>query len=287
MRYPPYGPSFQRGELPSRARGIRWKRVAKALVRVAALVATITLPGAAHAQDWCSSCHLGGPTRAFEPQLEQYLSTFAQRHVDDWVLSPHGLSEVGCARCHGGDPNAFDPVTAHQPILSSRNPASPVRRANIPETCGSCHPGPYASFQESQHFQLLNDGNRRVPVCVTCHDEVGARLLSPAGLESTCNRCHGDDAVAPRPGRAADARLLLEGAGEVRDSLAAARRLIERLGEGARRSRLEESYLQAQRPITQAVEEGHRFVYDGLQERLSAARALAADLLDEIVDPGP
>lgn len=263
------------------------KPVTKALIRVAAIVATTTLLGlAVHAQDWCSSCHLGRAAGAFAPQLEAHPSAFAQRHADDWVLSPHGLSEVGCARCHGGDPNALDAATAHQRILSSRNPASPVRRANIPQTCGSCHPGPYTNFQESQHFQLLNDGNRRVPVCVTCHDEVGARLLSPAGLESTCNSCHGDDAVAPRPGRAADARLLLEGAVEVRDSLAAARRLIERLDDGARRSRLEDSYRQAQRPIAQAVEEGHRFVYEGLEERLAVARALIDDLLDEVVNPG-
>jgi hypothetical protein len=176
-------------------------------------------------------------------------------------------------------------MLAHQDVLSRGNPASPVHRANIPQTCGSCHRGPYTNFQESQHFQLLNDGNRRVPVCVTCHGDVGARLLSPAGLERTCDSCHGEDAVAPRPGRAADARLLFEGAVEVRESLAAALHLIERIEDSDRRSELEETYRQAEVPLIQARQAGHRFVFDALEERLGVARQRTANLLSRIVNP--
>lgn len=58
--------------------------------------------------------------------------------------------------------------------------------------------------------------------------------------------CHGEDGVAPRPGRAANARLLLEDAAEVRESLEAARHLIERIQDSGRRAELEQVYNQAE-----------------------------------------
>lgn len=223
----------------------------------------------------CASCHFANVETA--P---------AQDHLSDWDSSPHGRNSVGCETCHGGDATTFERALAHRDVLSHGNPASPVNRANIPQTCGSCHPGPYTNFQQSQHFELLNEGNRRVPICVTCHGDVGARLLSPTGLERTCANCHDADGVAPRPGRAADARLLLEGAADVRESLAAARRLLERVDDSTRRAELEEAYNQAEVPLIQARQAGHRFVFDALEERLGVARQRTADLLRLLVNPG-
>lgn len=222
----------------------------------------------------CGSCHFANLETAPAPD-----------HLYDWDSSPHGRNGVGCESCHDGDATTFERTLAHRDVLSGGNPASPVNRANIPRTCGSCHAGPYTNFQQSQHFQLLNEGNRRVPVCVTCHSDVGARLLSPTGLERTCDSCHGDDGVAPRPGRATDARLLLEGAAEVRESLAAARRLIDRVRDSGRRAELEEAYGQAEVPLIQARQAGHRFVFDALEERLGVARERTAALLSRLVNP--
>ena len=102
--------------------------------------------------------------------------------------SPHERNSVGCEACHDGDSTTFERALVHREVLSSGNPGSPVNGANIPETCGSCHVGPYTKYQLSAKPALCasNDGDRRVPVCVTCHSDVGARLLSPIGLERTC-----------------------------------------------------------------------------------------------------
>ena len=222
----------------------------------------------------CADCHFANPYD--EP---------AQAHLQDWSRSPHGRNDVGCERCHGGQPDTFESLLAHRDVLGSFNPASPVHRTQLPGTCGSCHAGPYVAFQSSQHYQLLNDGDRRVPTCSTCHGSVGAHLLSPGGLEQQCASCHGPDGVAPRPGRAAGARLLLEGVGEVRDSLEAAGRLIERIRDPERRAALEEAYQQAEVPLIQARQAGHRFVFDQLEERLATARTRAAGLLARLVNP--
>ena len=225
-------------------------------------------------QSRCADCHFANPETIPAPD-----------HLYDWDRSAHRRGNVGCEACHGGDASTFESILAHRGILGSGNPASPTHRRNIPRTCGSCHPGPFTNFQQSQHYSLLNEGDRQVPVCVTCHGDVAANLLSPNALERRCDRCHGDDGIAPRPGRAADARNLMEGAAEVRESLRAAERLIERIRDTERRASLEEDYQQAEVPLIQARQAGHRFEFEALEERLGVARQRAADLLGRLVNP--
>ena len=222
----------------------------------------------------CADCHFANPETIPAPD-----------HLHDWDRSPHRRGNVGCDSCHGGDASTFESSLAHRGILSGGNPASPTHRQNIPRTCGTCHPGPFTNYQQSQHFELLNGGDRQVPVCITCHGNVAANLLSPSALERRCDRCHGEDGIAPRPGRAADARALMEGAADVRESLDAASRLIERIRDPSRRAQLEETYNQAEVPLIQARQAGHRFVFDALEERLGVARQRAADLLGSLVNP--
>lgn len=223
----------------------------------------------------CASCHFANPYT--EP---------AQRHLDDWDRSPHGREGVGCERCHGGNSGTFESFLAHQDILHRSNPASPVHRTQLPRTCGACHAGPFTNFQQSHHFTLLNEGDGRGPTCTTCHDSVRGDLLSAERLERRCDSCHGDDGVAPRPGRAADARLMLEGISDVRESLKAARQLLDRVRDDARRADLDDAYNQAEVPLIQAAQAGHRFVFDELAERLVVARERAAELLATLVNPG-
>ena len=190
----------------------------------------------------CADCHFANPYT--EP---------AQQHLHRWSLSPHQRADVGCDSCHGGNPDTFESLQAHRGVLSSLNPASPVHRTQLPATCGACHAGPYANFQASRHHELLGEGDRRVPTCSTCHGSVDGRLLSPQGLERQCAECHGPDGMEPRPGRAGDARLLLEGIANVRESLEAARRLMERVRDGGRRRSLEAAYLQAEFPVSRGA----------------------------------
>jgi hypothetical protein len=238
-----------------------------------ALAAALAVAPAFAQGNRCADCHLanGG-----EPWPD---------HQTDWDLSAHGRKGVGCEKCHGGDATSFESFLAHQSVLNSANPASPTHRQNIPKTCGRCHPGPDVAFQQSKHHELLRSGDPKVPTCLTCHGAVSARLLSPKALAGTCNGCHGEGKAAPRPERAARAKLLLEEVHATREQLGAARTLIRRVPDGARRHRLEEVYEQAQGPLTQAVHAGHRFVFDDLEERLAVARRRTDALLAELANP--
>ena len=88
----------------------------------------------AQQQSRCADCHFANPDA---PE---------QRHVYDWDRSPHRRSNVGCDACHGGDATSFESFLAHQGILHSGNPASLLHRANLSQTCGSCHIGPFVAF---------------------------------------------------------------------------------------------------------------------------------------------
>jgi hypothetical protein len=229
----------------------------------------------AAAQDGsCAGCHIANPEA---PDID---------HIMDWEHSAHGRSGISCESCHGGDATSFDRFTAHQDVLTSRNPASPVHRANIPRTCGSCHPGPFVAFQRSHHFEMLEEGNPSVPVCTTCHGDVAARLLSPRSLEARCQRCHQGRRGAPeRPEFAPLARSMLAGVDEVRALLNQARPLLRRVDDAERRLALEEAWNQANVPLVEAAEAGHAFVFDELESRLAVARERAERLLDDLANP--
>jgi hypothetical protein len=222
----------------------------------------------------CADCHFANQDNDPAPD-----------HLFAWDLSAHRRNDVGCEGCHGGDPTTFESFLAHKDILNHRNPSSPVNRANLPQTCGRCHAGPYVEFQRSRHYELLQEGDRRVPTCMTCHGAVAAEFLSPRGLEKECSRCHGPGGVDPLPLKATEARLLLEGISDVRESLKAARRLIDRVDDEERKTELEYAYEQAEVPLIQARRAGHRFVFDELQSRLDVARQRTADLLGTLVNP--
>ena len=222
----------------------------------------------------CADCHFARPDAP------------GQDHLADWDRSQHGRNSIGCQNCHDGDASTFEPFLAHRDILSPADPKSPLHATNIPATCGSCHVGPFVSFQDSRHFELLQAGNTRVATCVTCHGAVDGRALSPKALESRCNTCHGPDATAPRAERAAAVRLQYEGLSVVREQLKLANQLIGRVQDTDLRAELEEEYQQAEVPLTRAIESGHKFVYDDLQSNLDLAQTRAEALLSRLANQG-
>ena len=241
------------------------------LVGLLVLAAVMLLPGAALAQrSNCADCHFASPTAP------------AQDHLAEWERSAHGRNNVGCEKCHGGNPSTFEPFLAHRGILLSSNRASPVHRRNLPATCGTCHTGPFVAFQKSHHFELLSAGDNRVPTCTTCHSAVGALRPSPKVLEARCQQCHGPKGPAPRVERAAAARTLLEGVVESRELLSAAKPFIDRIRDKNRQGELREAYRQAEVPLVEAARSVHEFVFDNLKERLSTARQRIEALFAEL-----
>ncbi|MBM3328289.1 MAG: hypothetical protein FJY67_02290 [Calditrichaeota bacterium] len=82
----------------------------------------------------CSACH------ASEALKESYGVRTVQ--VETYKGSYHGIAvkfgqnrAASCASCHG-----------HHDILPSSDPKSRIHPANIPATCGSCHPGANANY---------------------------------------------------------------------------------------------------------------------------------------------
>jgi len=223
----------------------------------------------------CADCHFARPDAP------------APDHVQDWDRSPHGRNVVGCQKCHGGDETTVEPFIAHRGLLAPSNPKSPVNRTNLPSTCGGCHVGPFVAFQDSQHYQLLQSGDRRGPTCSTCHGEVAGRLLSAKALESRCSGCHGAGEVAPRAERAREVRQLYESLSVIREQLKLAESFVKRVNDKARRRELDEALEQAQVPVTRAVNAGHRFVYDELKSALAQAQTRAEELLSRLANqPG-
>ena len=223
----------------------------------------------------CADCHFANPR------------SVSRWHLSEWDHSAHGRASVGCEKCHGGDPSTFESFLAHQGILSARNPASPVNRINLPKTCGACHPGPFAAFQKSRHYELLREGNPDTPTCVTCHGNVGAFLLSPKSLYSECSNCHAAGKVAPRGDFPAEGKIVLTSVQEVRASLDEAKSLIKRVKDKARRDSLEVELEDARTPLREAVHFAHMFVFDQMQDRLFIARKRAEMLIEQAANPEP
>jgi mono/diheme cytochrome c family protein len=248
------------------------------IISAAAALALSTLPAAAQTSR-CADCHFANINT-----VGVNWTGFALRHLGEWDSSPHAQRGVGCEKCHGGDANTFERFQAHRNMLNSRNPASPINRFNLPRTCGTCHTGPFVAFQKSQHYKMLTEGDDRGPTCSTCHGEAAGNLLSAKSLESQCNQCHGPGKPQARPGRAADARLLMADVAAVRETLKNANTIIRRIKDKAFRAELEEQWRQAEVPLVEARNAGHEFVFDNLKERLDRARTRADALMDRLAN---
>jgi nitrate/TMAO reductase-like tetraheme cytochrome c subunit len=242
-------------------------------VLMAAIAVTAWTSPASAQQSRCADCHFATPN-APNP-----------RHLADWDRSPHARNDVGCEKCHGGNPDTFERFLAHAPIIRRGNPECRTDVQNLPDTCGRCHLGERLAFQKSHHAAMLKGGDLRAPSCATCHGEVAAYLPSPKQLESECRECHGPKAAQPRPEYVSNARRMLEDIADVRASLDAAKTLIKRIKNKTDRARFDEQYRNAEVPIIETVREAHAFVFDRARERLGVARQRAAALLESLANP--
>lgn len=138
-------------------------------------------------------------------------STLVKSHMisvmdpsDSYLKSTHAkaimsgnLDAATCTACHG----------THD-LLPSQDPDSRVYRANIPTTCGTCHPQELADFSESIHGKALAAGIKDAPTCIDCHgehdiespDEATSNVNRKAVAKYTCSRCHDDERIMHRYG---------------------------------------------------------------------------------------
>lgn len=243
------------------------------LVPFLGLGASATSRAAETLSSRCADCHFAN------------IGADGRFHLSEWDHSAHGRADVGCEGCHGGDPTTFESFLAHRGMLGKGNPASPIHRANLPKTCGACHPAAFAAFQKSRHYELLREGNLEAPTCATCHGNAGAYLMSPKALAAECAGCHGAGKVAPNTDRPAQGRMRLSDVREIRGSLAEARSLIKRVKDPERRARLDLEHRDAQATLQEAVLSAHMFVFAPMEERLKVARQRLDLLMEQLANP--
>lgn len=155
----------------------------------------------------CQGCHASGKTL---PYLGGAL--FHTEPHNDYDHSFHALSlrngarGASCIDCHtrNGDMTT---------ILPASDPKSTINRANVAETCGSCHGDkavmqgtgitnqPFLSYRESVHAQAVARGNTNAAVCTDCHNSHDIRAASDAqstifkvNVPRTCGKCHQTEA---------------------------------------------------------------------------------------------
>jgi hypothetical protein len=130
----------------------------------------------------CGGCH-GDGKFAEKHGLTQVYSQYIDS-IHGFALTKDGLLVAAtCSSCHG----------AHD-ILDPKNAKSRTNRANIPATCGTCHEGIEQEYYAGIHGKLLQSGDKRVPVCISCHTAHQIAVVRDSAFQmktsATCGSCH-------------------------------------------------------------------------------------------------
>ena len=250
-----------------------WRSVRGGVVAVVALA----LAAPAQAQRPRSSC--------VECHSRQSEASGAGHGFAAWRGSRHAAVGVTCDACHGGNPAAQNPDSAHQGVSRSSDQTSRVFFTRVPETCGRCHAAEAGYFRSSIHYaRLQSDG--RGPNCVTCHGSMATRILMPDSVLGTCSACHAAGGVAP-VGKAREAAqvLALVRSENILFDIVSTAASSSRAAPGAARARV---LLQdAERHLLAAAEVWHSFRLDSATARLGDARELLADAWAALGHPKP
>ncbi len=132
----------------------------------------------------CGQCH-GNDTVVLKAHLPggNIVSQFHDSIHGKALKGAAQASAPTCSNCHG----------AHS-IREKANPESRTNRANIPDTCGSCHQPVQAAFNSGQHGKLHQGGNLAAPVCSDCHTAHGIQQRETpgfvTGVVNECGTCH-------------------------------------------------------------------------------------------------
>ena len=127
----------------------------------------------------CVKCHA----------TEMPTSNLSNKYLE-WYLSTHKLSNVGCEKCHGGNPTSNSAGKAHEGMLPPSDSKSMTNPVNLPATCNSCHEGISTAFTGSKHFaSMMSNGGG--PSCSACHQHMASNVIvTPADGAALCSTCH-------------------------------------------------------------------------------------------------
>lgn len=158
----------------------------------------------------CNSCH--GSAHDAQAAASLAPKICGSCHKDElkgFVASVHATAAKNgdaqapsCQTCHG----------AVHKILTAQDPASPVAKKNLPETCGSCHANadflakhqipfarPVEAYKLSVHGRAVAAGNQDAATCSDCHGSHEIRAARDAqskinhwNVPATCGTCHSE-----------------------------------------------------------------------------------------------
>jgi cytochrome b subunit of formate dehydrogenase len=156
----------------------------------------------------CNCCH--GSAHDAQPAAGLVPKLCASCHNDEvqgFLASVHATAArngdrqaPSCQTCHG---------SVHK-ILTGQDPASPVAKKNLPDTCGSCHSNPsflaqhqipfarpVEAYRLSVHGRAVAAGNQNAAACSDCHGshEIYAARdphskVNHWNVPATCGTCH-------------------------------------------------------------------------------------------------
>lgn len=98
---------------------------------------------------------------------------------EDFLESDHG--DIGCAECHGGNPDAEEMAEAHEGVVRDPSFADPV------SACGDCHEDEVESIENSLHYSLRPYWDKILTRAST-DESVLAKIKE--GYNTHCTACH-------------------------------------------------------------------------------------------------
>ena len=165
-------------------------------------------------------------------------------------------------------------------MLNSRHSESLTNPRRLSETCGKCHGPIYSAFRAQPHWELLQEGDARAPVCTTCHVSMASQLLVPA--ESRCSSCHGEEADSLAPAIAVRGGELLARMRDVGELRRKSSSRIGRIRDPSRQHELQEAYFTADALWQEAIEIGHGFRWNEWERLIEESGESFAALLTEV-----
>lgn len=175
----------------------------------------------------CLGCHdqLVAP-KAFEQSVHGPLGcTGCHDEIHDYP-HPAKIAKPQCATCHeepaqklgagaharSGGPSCLSCHGSPHTVRAATDPQSPVAKANLPQTCGTCHASPQfqashnlsiarpvEAYRASVHGRAIHAGRLGAASCSDCH---GSHDILPArdarspinrwAVPKTCGACHAE-----------------------------------------------------------------------------------------------
>ena len=156
----------------------------------------------------CTDCH-GTHAVSWKGEPRQVCGICHNDVLDDFLHSAHWNlpdenDNLNCVSCHS--PHDKDERSHY---------SETEWKIHITEECRSCHTEQVQNYDNSAHYQQVESGNPKAPICTDCH--ATHRILSPrepesivsvAKLDMVCMNCHaGYDVSVHRPQENDDPRL--------------------------------------------------------------------------------